>query len=168
MDPHEEHLDAFEDEEEALDYEDGLVTCVSCGHPNLAFRNHCRRCGDRLHSTSNLIPGVNLVEWTSTDGPRRQMVRQGMPHVLSWLLGITSLPLLWIGIITGSPVFLLLSGILIGMAVLSLSRSRRAAEELKASAPEDAGFPCPHCGGPLAEWDDICPLCGEVVTGDAD
>ena len=51
------------------DGEPELIVCPQCAHPNLAFRNHCRKCGGRLVGTANLIPGVDLIEWSPTAPP---------------------------------------------------------------------------------------------------
>lgn len=167
-DPHrDDALDDPRDEEEAGG--PALVTCGLCGHPNLAFRNHCRRCGATLTGATNLLPGVDLIEWTATDGPDRRDKEMGTGVVLLFLVVCVAVPVA--GLVAAqmrSPVAgfaLLLVAVMVAGSLL-LRRGERPGHEDDAPAPAEPAPQCHACGAEIARCDDICPECGALVAPD--
>ena len=73
------------EQDPALEHQATLITCSQCGHPNLEFRNHCRRCGRQLVGSANLVWYADMMDWTATDGPSRGGLRRVPPKILSFM-----------------------------------------------------------------------------------
>ena len=152
---------------------DGLIVCGGCAHPNLAFRAHCRRCGASLMGSGNLIPGVELVEWTKTDGPERRGPRRSTSVLgLTVLAACVLLPALAVSLrslVSGWVSVLIIVG---GWAVVFCwlvkeSRARRAGPEDEGDGAEAGEGPvCPRCHAVTMACDDVCSVCGEIVAAD--
>jgi uncharacterized OB-fold protein len=153
--------------DDALEDEDfDVVACGQCGHPNLAFRNHCRRCGLRLQDSANLVPGADLIEWTSTDGRSRREKSTPLQELLVLVVLLALLPfaavLEWL-------IAVLLAGVVAVIAWHLWSRGRDAPAESEDTQDidEDPLFEsCPECGSPVQAVDDICAECGAIVADD--
>ncbi|MBN2311216.1 MAG: hypothetical protein JXR94_19720 [Candidatus Hydrogenedentes bacterium] len=157
--------------ENGEDWRPALITCPQCGHPNLEFRNHCRRCGGRLRGSANLIPGADLVEWTATDGRARFGLKRPPGPVLAVLVALFAI----VGAALFAPASMrLIAAValvsafgLLGYSLLinrDLSRAGVSDEGDGTATPERQ---CPGCGASICAIDDICPVCGEIV-GEAD
>ncbi len=143
-----------------------LITCSVCAHPNLEFRNHCRRCGGRLGGSANLIPGADFVEWTATDGERPFGSRRPRVGVLAALLVLLTLVATAMFFPTRPLVpalAILIILVLLGVAVL---RAQRTRYDLTAEEPSEdlAKGICPNCESDILEIDDVCSECGAIVA----
>ncbi len=149
-----------------------IVMCCRCGHPNLEFRNHCRRCGAPLRGSSNLIPGVELFEWTATDGPHRQY----RPAASGWplLMLIAACFAILSFLLAGMPnaAFLAVPCVLVVGIIYWVHRRKNNLEDSdemeNAEEPvsPDTGDCCAACGAAIESIDDICAACGAVVASD--
>jgi len=170
MSEHPEHEDPPPDEGPAL------VTCPECVHPNLAFRNHCRRCGARLQNSANLIPGADFLEWTATDGPTRRATRLRSKAVSLVIAACLALPLAAVAsravpweVVT---VILVAGFVALCYWMLTARDFSGLGDDSETAAPHtdeaDSGGSCRACGARVSEVDDICPECGVVVASDVD
>ena len=141
-----------------------LVICAQCGHPNLEYRFHCRRCQGKLHGASNMLPVVEQMDWAPSDG-RMPYAGPGPQVRLVKVLGLFVLVLLAAcSIMLDTP--LARAGALFFIVVLA-SLILRPAKPTNSAAPDtenrEEGATCPGCSAPLAPYDDVCPGCGELV-----
>jgi len=143
-----------------------LVTCPVCAHVHLEFRNHCRRCGGRLHGSANLIPGVDLVEWTATDGERpggSRRPRTGVLVMLLVLFALVAVGLFFPTLRLVPTLAVLVFLILLGAAVLRAQRTRQPSIAEEPQEGLEKGV-CPNCESDISEIDDLCPHCGAIVA----
>lgn len=149
-------------EEDALD----VILCPQCGHPNLEFRNHCRRCGGPLSGSANLIPGAHFFEWTATDAARRAAPenakrRLGEVTILIFAFAAVSLALpRYAGYVMAAAAVLLLL-----LAVHAVTRRSVPGEAAGPEPHQEQAGHCPECGGILYDVDDLCRECGALVAG---
>lgn len=149
--------------------EPGLLVCAMCGHPNLDFRSHCRRCRESLHG-GNLIPGASLIEWSPTDAPGGESC--GRPRTRSlamlFLLVVFGLSLVMLATHAGA-MAAAVAGVVGFLVLMSVLRSQHAASDAEAEvegAHDDSARRCPECSGTVAAIDDICPACGAIIAED--
>ena len=170
---------SYEDEENEGIEDTGIVSCPRCAHMNLEFRGHCRRCGATLSASSGVMPFLELVEWSPTDGPeQRERTRPRIRFLLVMALAVLA-PLLLAGLV----IIAATSGvataviafvpplILIGVMGLALRQARQIPpeEEADENGSEHSGgavWLCPECGESVRSYDDICPACGAIVAED--
>lgn len=145
-----------------------IIVCPQCGHPNAAFRTHCRRCGGRVQGPVNLIPGVEFVEWAPTDkpapaGPARQS-SSGLFAIAAIVMAGGAV-LGWLCNAPGAGSILVALGITLMLLALVPRRDLvpgGAGTEAE-PVPSHTDETCPECGGVLSDVDDICPHCGAFV-----
>lgn len=143
-----------------------LVTCPVCAHPNLEFRNHCRRCGGRLHGSANLIPGVDFVEWTATDGERpfgSRRPRIGVPVTLLILFVLVAAGMFFPLRPLMPALAILIILVLLGVSVFRARGTRQASIAEEPPEGIEKGL-CPNCESDISEIDDVCPKCGAIVA----
>jgi hypothetical protein len=164
-----EPLDDLHAEESEESTGPALVTCAICGHPNLAFRNHCRRCGTTLVGATNLLPGIDRIEWTPTDGPERRDKQMSQRFMLLFLVVCVAVPVG--GLVAAqmrSPaagVALLLVAVMFAGTWLLRSRPEGTSRDEDTGAREEPPR-CHACGEETDACDDICAGCGALVAPD--
>lgn len=157
-------------EEAHMDEGQELIVCGACAHPNLPFRNHCRRCGARLTGSANLVPGADLFEWTSTDGAARTHKSTSSRALGGFVIALLAVPFIAAVASWSAP----LAMALVAAAVLPLAWgigrgiAGTAPPQRNAVPQAPETFTCSACGGEVAAHDDICPHCGEVLYESAD
>ena len=150
------------------------IACPRCAHINLAFRSHCRRCGAGLQASSGVMPFLELVEWSPTDGPeQRERARPRLTFLLAIAVALLA-PLILIGIVgllsssglSMALVTFLPAAILIGVISLALSRRGPPSEQPEEEEAVSQERLCPSCGEIVLPCDDVCAACGAVVAAD--